>query len=221
MSAWHESGRGHHWRSGRCSGGWARRCTTSRPRHPSWGCLRQRPGESSRSWPAPGYLLREPSTGRAVRWRRTTAGEAVATASVRATLLAGAGATACWRASSPGWRRSIGSPISCAGSTAVGVFGSYLTETPSVARTRRRRPASPRSRRRRARRTPSSARTATCRTGGCRICSRPREWPRWRERHVELFLAAGLRGLVLHRFDDPILHGHRVRLVFLDQPDLP
>ena len=47
------------------------------------------------------------------------------------------------------------------------------------------------------------------------------EWPRWRERHVELSLVGGKRSLVLHAFDDPLLRGQRVRLVFLDNPHMP
>ena len=47
------------------------------------------------------------------------------------------------------------------------------------------------------------------------------EWPRWRERHVELYLGAGKRNLVLHTFDDPLLRGQRVRLVYVENPAIP
>jgi hypothetical protein len=44
------------------------------------------------------------------------------------------------------------------------------------------------------------------------------EWPQWRERHVELYLAKGLRNLVLHRFETTPLQGRRVQLLFLGEP---
>jgi hypothetical protein len=47
------------------------------------------------------------------------------------------------------------------------------------------------------------------------------EWPRWREYHVESYLVAGKRSLVLRTFDDPLLRGQRVRLVFLEPVELP
>jgi hypothetical protein len=47
------------------------------------------------------------------------------------------------------------------------------------------------------------------------------EWPRWRERHVELYLVAGKRHLVLHQCDDPLLRGQRVRLVYVDNSVRP
>ena len=50
---------------------------------------------------------------------------------------------------------------------------------------------------------------------------RPDEWPHWRERHVELYLLARERSLVLHRLDDRVLRGQHVRLVFLALSDGP
>jgi hypothetical protein len=47
------------------------------------------------------------------------------------------------------------------------------------------------------------------------------EWPRWRERHVELYLVGGKRHLVLHPCDDPLLRGQRVRLVYVENPTMP
>jgi hypothetical protein len=47
------------------------------------------------------------------------------------------------------------------------------------------------------------------------------EWPRWRERHVELCLAGGKQNLVLHSFDDPLLRGQRVRVVYVEHPETP
>jgi hypothetical protein len=47
------------------------------------------------------------------------------------------------------------------------------------------------------------------------------EWPRWRERHVELYLTGGKRNLVLHPWDDPLLRGQRVRLVYVENPAKP
>ena len=47
------------------------------------------------------------------------------------------------------------------------------------------------------------------------------EWPHWRERHEELALVAGLRRVVLHRVGDPLLRRQRVRLVFLEHPEIP
>jgi hypothetical protein len=47
------------------------------------------------------------------------------------------------------------------------------------------------------------------------------EWPRWRERHVELYLTGGKRHLILHPWDDPLLRGQRVRLMFVENPGMP
>jgi DNA-binding MarR family transcriptional regulator len=49
----------------------------------------------------------------------------------------------------------------------------------------------------------------------------PDEWPHWRERHVELYLLARERSLVLHRLGDRVLRGQHVRLVFLALSDGP
>ena len=166
-----------------------------------------------------GYLLREPNTGRAVRWRRTQAGEAVAAAPfgrpfsrARADRLV---ARVLTRVATVNRQ-----PHFLCRVTAVGVFGDYLTESPSVAELDvvvQIAPKPP---------VPGTSDTEfrpDRRLPYWRLQNvlPPAEWPQWRERHVELFLAAGLRGLVLHRFDDPMLRGHRVRLVFLEQPDLP
>lgn len=51
-----------------------------------------------------------------------------------------------------------------------------------------------------------------------RLLSRA-EWPQWRERHVELYLLARERSLVLHRFDDRVRRGQHVRVVFLALSD--
>ncbi len=47
------------------------------------------------------------------------------------------------------------------------------------------------------------------------------EWPRWREFHVEWYLVAGKRHLVLRTFDDPLLRGQRVRVVYVENPHMP
>jgi hypothetical protein len=166
-----------------------------------------------------GYLLREPSTGRAVRWRRTQAGETVAAAPLgspfsraRADRLV---ARVLTRVATVNRQ-----PHFLCRVTAVGVFGSYLTDTPSVAELDVVAPIAPKPP------VPGTADTEfrpDRRLPYWRLQNLlpPAEWPRWRERHVELFLAAGLRGLVLHRFEDPMLCGHRVRLVFLEQPGVP
>jgi hypothetical protein len=166
-----------------------------------------------------GYLVRDPNIGRAVRWRRTPAGEAVAAAPLgrpfsraRADRLL---ARVLTRVATVNRQRHFLCRV-----TAVGVFGAYLTESPSVAELDVVVQIAPK---------PPASGTADTEFRPDRHLPYwrlqnllpPAEWPRWRERHVELFLAAGLRGLVLHRFDDPMLHGHRVRLVYLEQPDLP
>jgi hypothetical protein len=166
-----------------------------------------------------GYLLREPRTGRAVRWRRTPAGEAVAAAPLgrpvsraRADRLL---ARVLTRVATVNRQRHFLCRV-----TAVGVFGDYLTDTLSVAELDVVVRIAPK---------PPAPGTADNEFRPDRHLPYwrlqnllpPAEWPQWRERHVELFLAAGLRGLVLHRFEDPMLHGHRVRLVYLEQPDLP
>jgi hypothetical protein len=101
--------------------------------------------------------------------------------------------------------------------TAVGVFGEYVTDAPLLADLdlvvrlvpKESVPGESHEVRKTHRRLPYWR---------LRLLLPEHEWPQWRERHVELYLVAGLRRLVLHRFDDPILRGQRVRLVFLENP---
>ena len=50
---------------------------------------------------------------------------------------------------------------------------------------------------------------------------RPEQWPDWEQLHVELYLLAGQPSLVLHRPDEPILRGQRIRIVYLERRDEP
>ena len=166
-----------------------------------------------------GYVMRDPDRREALRWHRTPAGEEFAQAPLGRPLSRARAARML-----QGVRRRVAAvnerPHFLCRVTAVGVFGSYLAEVPTideldlVVRIAPKPPA----------------------PGTADVVFRPDrhlpywrlqnllprdEWPRWRERHVELYLVGGKQNLVLHRFDDPLLRGQRVRLVFLDNPHMP
>ena len=101
--------------------------------------------------------------------------------------------------------------------TAVGVFGEYLTEAPLLADLdlvlrlvpKESVPGESHEVRKTHRRLPYWR---------LQQLLPEREWPQWRQRHVELYLARGLRNLVLHRFETTPLQRRRVQLLFLGEP---
>jgi len=166
-----------------------------------------------------GYVRRDSARPDERCWRRTPAGEVLAHADRRRHLS---------RARAERMLQEVlrrvaevnRKPYFLCQVTAVGVFGRYLTDAPVldeldlVVRIIPKPPA------------PGSA-AAVFRPDRALPYWRlqkllPRdEWPRWRERHVELHLVRGKRPVVLHTFDDPRLRGRRVRLVFLADPEPP
>jgi len=99
--------------------------------------------------------------------------------------------------------------------TTVGVFGSYLTEAPTIEELDLvvhivPKPPAPG--------TPDVVFRLDRGLSYWRLQKLlPRhDWPRWRDRHVQLYPVGGRHHLILHRFDDPLLRGQRVRLVFLE-----
>ncbi len=166
-----------------------------------------------------GYVERDPASSDALRWHRTLAGEEFAEARVGPPL-----SRARAERLLQGVLRRVAAinrkPYFLCQVTAVGVFGSYLTEVPVideldlVVRIVRKPPALG---------TTHEVFRPERRLPYWRLRKLlPRhDWPHWRERHVELYLVAGKRSLVLHRFDDPLLRGQRVRLVFLAHSEMP
>ena len=165
-----------------------------------------------------GYVRRDPDRPDELRWCRTEQGDALARAGVGRPLS---------RARADrllqGVLRRVGEvnrkTYFLCQVTAVGVFGSYRTDAPTldaidlVVRIVPKPPA------------PGSSDEVfrpNRRLPYWRFQKLlPRdEWPHWRERQVELYLLGETRSIVLHRFDDPLLRGQRVRLVFLAHAEM-
>ena len=163
--------------------------------------------------------MRDPDRQDALRWFRTPVGEAVAQASLGRPL-----ARARVARMLQGVLRRVAEvnrrPHFLCRVAAVGVFGSYVTEAPVIDELDLVVHIVPK---------PPTPGTADAVFRPDRHVPYWRlqhllarhDWPQWRERHVELYLAAGKRSLVLHRFDDPLLRGQRVRLVFVETPVTP
>ena len=165
-----------------------------------------------------GYLRRDPERPDAPRWCRTPRGADLAQACVGWPL-----SRARAERMLQGVLRRVAdihrNPYFLCRVTAVGVFGSYLTDAPVideldlVVRIVPKPPA------------PGTTDTVFRPDRNLpywrlqKLLPRA-EWPRWRERHVELHVVSGKRHLVLHTFDDPLLRGQRVRLVFLANPEV-
>lgn len=166
-----------------------------------------------------GYPRRDPNQPEALCWCRTPQGEALAHADVGRPLS---------RARADRMLQSVlrrvaevnRRPHFLCQITAVGVFGSYLTEAPTIdeldlaVHIVLKPPA------------PGTADAVFRPDRGLPYWRLQKllphhAWPRWRERHVELYLLAGKRSLVLHTFDDPLLRGRRVRLLFVETPEPP
>ena len=181
------SGTGRPWRCGRCSGDSAQ---TSRDLPSVMAGLGVTEPEARRvlnRLSRAGYVRRDPDRpdaaalaphagGRGVRRRRPSGGRC-----------RGPGPSACCRASSAGWPRSTGPHFLCR-VTAVGVFGSYVTGAPVideldlVVRIVPKPPAPG---------TADEVFRPDRRLPYWRL-QKPapaHDWPRWRERHVELYLA--------------------------------
>jgi hypothetical protein len=163
-----------------------------------------------------GYVRRDPARPAERCWRRTPAGAAVAQATVAPPLSRARAARLL-----QGVLRRVATinakPYFLCRVTAVGVFGAYVTEAAVVDELDLVVNIAPKA-------PPPGTRDAVFRpdrilpywTLRRRISSD--DWSAWRERHVELTLAGGTPSIVLHRFDDPLLWGKRVRLVFLEAP---
>jgi hypothetical protein len=166
-----------------------------------------------------GYVRRDPASPDGLQWCRTPRGDELAQAGVGRPL-----SRARADRMLQGVLRRVADinrkPYFLCQVTAVGVFGTYVTDAPLideldlVVRIAPKPPA------------PGSSDDVfrpNRRLPYWRFQKLlPRhEWPHWRERHVELYLVGGKRSLVLHTSDDPLLRGQRVRLVFLEQPAMP
>lgn len=164
-----------------------------------------------------GYVARDPDPAHAAPWRRTRHGDELAGASISRPLTRAQARRMLTRflrrVAEVNRKRHFLCRV-----TAVGVFGSYLTDTLAIDELDIAIQVVPKAP------APGTGHAVfrpdrSLPYWRLRRLLTPREWPRWRERHVELHLATGPRGLVLHRFGDPILHGQRVRLVFVDDPE--
>ena len=166
-----------------------------------------------------GYLRRDPERPEALRWCRTPRGDALAQAGVGRPL-----SRARADRMLQGVLRRVAdinrNPYFLCQVTAVGVFGTYVTDAPLIDELdlvvhivpKPPAPGSSDEVFRPNRRLPYWRFQ--------RLLPR-HEWPHWRERQVELYLVGERQSIVLHRFDDPLLRGQRVRLVFLEQPAMP
>jgi hypothetical protein len=164
-----------------------------------------------------GYMAWDPDPGSAAPWVRTGNGDEVAAASICRPLSRARVERILAR-----FLRRVAEvnhkPHFLCRVTAVGVFGSYLGGTPSIDELDVAIQVVPK------RPTPGTDHAIfrpdrSLPYWRLRRLLTANEWPRWRERHVELFLAAGTRSLVLHRFGDPILYRQRVRLVFVEDQE--
>lgn len=159
-----------------------------------------------------GYVSRDPAEPRTLCWIRTPEGTALAEApSIRP--LSRPQADRILRQVLRRVAEVNRKPYYLCRVTTVGVFGDYLTNAPLLAdldlvvrlAPKESVPGKSQEGRKAPRRLPYWR---------LRSVLPEREWPQWRERHVELYLARGLRNVVLHRFGTTSLRGKRVRRVF-------
>jgi hypothetical protein len=164
-----------------------------------------------------GYVARDPGSAEDLRWRRTREGDEFAETGLGPPLSLARAEQLLRRV----LRRVVTvnrQPHFLCRVTALGVCGEYLTEAPILEALElvvRIVPKPP---------TPGTA-TAVFRPDRrlpywwLQKQLPPDEWPHWRERHVELYLLARERSLVLHRLDDRVLRGQYLRLLFLALSD--
>jgi len=165
-----------------------------------------------------GYVRRDPEAPHELRWRRTLAGDEVAAATVRQPLSrarADRVLQAFLRRAAEVNRRPYFRCRVCA----VGVFGDYLTlsedstlDTLDLVVQLAPKPPRPGD---------TSGGRPLSRVPYWRLQKilRPEEWPDWEKLHVELYLLSGQPELLLHRPEDRILRGKRIRIVYLGSPD--
>ena len=163
-----------------------------------------------------GYVRRDPARPDELCWRRTPAGDAVAQAAL-APPLSRARAARLLQGVLQRVAAINGKPYFLCRVTAVGVFGAYLTEAAVVDELDLAVCIAPKA--------PSPGTTdAVFRPDRLfpywhlRRRLSVNDWSAWRERHVELYLVGETPSIVLHRFDDPLLRGKRVRVVFVEGP---
>ena len=160
-----------------------------------------------------GYVERDPDARHERRWRRTPAGEEMAAARTRRALTR-ARADRLLRAFLRRVAEVNRRPYFRCRVSAVGVFGDYLTDVSPLGKLDlvvQLVPKPPR---------PGDLHggKAALRVPYWRLQKslRPEQWPEWEQLHVELYLLGGQPALVLHRPDDRLLRGHRVRIVYLE-----
>jgi len=165
-----------------------------------------------------GLVEQDPDAASELRWRRTPAGDALAAATIRRSLTR-ARAERLLRAFLRRVAEVNRSPYFRCRVRAVGVFGDYLTEISPLNKLDLV-----------VRLVPKPLRPGDTHRGRTlprapywrlQKSLRPEQWPDWEQLHVELYLLAGHPSLVLHRPDDPILRGQRVRIVYLESPNEP
>ena len=165
-----------------------------------------------------GFVERDPDAGSELRWRRTPAGDAVAAATIRQSLTR-ARAERLLRAFLRRVAEVNRSPYFRCRIRAAGVFGDYLAEISPLNKLDLVVGLVPKPLR------PGDTHRGRIlpRAPYWRLQKslRPEQWPDWEQLHVELYLLAGHPSLVLHRPDDPILRGQRVRIVYLESLDAP
>ena len=163
-----------------------------------------------------GFVERDPDATGELRWRRTQAGDELAAARFRRSLTRSR-AERLLRAFLRRVAEVNRRPYFRCRVSAVGVFGDYLTEVSPLNKLdlvvrlvpKPLRPGD------------THRGRAVMRVPYWRLQKslRPEQWPDWEQLHVELYLLAGQPSLVLHRPDDPILRGKRVRIVYLESRD--
>ncbi len=160
-----------------------------------------------------GLVQRDPDRPAELRWRRTPAGDSLAASKIRRPLTR-ARAEQLPQAFLHRVAEVNRRPYFRCRVNAVGVFGDYLSEVSLLRHLDlvvRLEPKPPR---------PGDLHggKAVPRVPYWRLQKflRPEQWPDWEQLHVELYLLGGQPALVLHRPDDRLLRGQRVRIVYLE-----
>jgi hypothetical protein len=163
-----------------------------------------------------GYVEGDFEAGQELRWRRTPMGDRVAAATVTRPL-SRARADRVLQAFLRRVAEVNRRPYFRCRVSAVGVFGEYLTEVSIIEELdlvvqlvpKPPRPGD----------SPGGRPRSRLPYWRLRKVLELDQWPDWEKLHVELFLLSSPPMVVLHRPDDPILRGQRIRIVYLEHPD--